>query len=112
MLQIVVELFGDAVLHSLAERSGARRLVTIFGYALIGAAAGALTIFILPEHLIRNPNLRIANVIITPLLVAALMSWIGILRRRHDKRVVRMEEFTHAYAFALSFALARYVGAE
>jgi uncharacterized membrane protein YfcA len=112
VLQIVVELFGDAVLHAFAEKSGARRLVTLFGYAAIGAAAGALTIFVMPEHLIRNPNLRIANVVITPLLVAALMSWIGAMRRRKDKRVVRMEEFTHAYAFALSFAVARYFGAE
>jgi uncharacterized membrane protein YfcA len=112
VLQIVIELFGDAVIHALAETSGVRRLVTLAGYAFIGAAAGAVTIFVLPQHLIRNPDLRIANLVITPLLVATLMACIGAIRRRNDKRVVRMEEFTHAYAFALSFALARYAGAE
>ncbi|HYK05643.1 MAG TPA: hypothetical protein VE974_28095 [Thermoanaerobaculia bacterium] len=112
VLQIVVELFGEALLHSFSESTGARRLFTLLGYALLGAVFGALTITFMPAHLIRNPDLRIANVVMTPLLVAALMSWIGATRRRKEKRVVRMEEFTHAYAFALSFAVARYFGAD
>ena len=111
VLQIVAELFGDILVHWLPER-GRNVFFTILGYAALGAVIAALTLLVLPAHLIRSHELRIANLIVTPLLVAALMAWIGAMRRRRDKRVVQMEEFVYAYTTALAFGLVRFFGAD
>ncbi len=51
------------------------------------------------------------NLIVTPLVVAAIMAWIGAMRRRREQRFVRMEQFIFAYATALTFAMVRFFGA-
>jgi Na+/H+-dicarboxylate symporter len=112
VLQIVAEFFADMGLHWFVGDSRERNIfLTVLVYALLGAALGALTLFFLPAHLIRNTPLRIANLVITPLVVASLMAWIGAVRRARDKRVVQMEEFVYAYATALTMAVVRFFGA-
>lgn len=111
ILQIFGELLGDVLIHWLPQR-GRNVFLSILGYAALGALIAALTLLVLPAHLIRSYELRIVSLIVTPLLVAALMAWLGAIRRKRDKRVVRMEEFAYAYATALSFAAVRFFAAE
>jgi hypothetical protein len=113
ILQIFGEFFLDILIHLFPKSS--RDLSVYLGivvYALIGAIAGGVTLLVLPAHLIRSQELRIANLVITPLLVAALMAWIGAIRRSREKRIVQMEEFVYAYATALTFAVVRFFWAK
>ncbi len=116
LLELFLQIFGefalDILLHLLPSSARDRNIYFgILGYSLLGAVVGALTLFVFPDHLIRSSGLQIANLIVTPLLVAALMAQIGAMRRRRDKRVVRLEEFIYAYATALTFAVVRFFGA-
>jgi hypothetical protein len=113
VIQFGGEIFGDLFIHVLSESSRARNVtITLLGYILLGAAIGGLTVVIIPTHVIANEDLRVANLILTPLLVAGAMASAGAIRRRRGKRVVRMERFFYAYASAVSIALVRFFFAD
>jgi hypothetical protein len=109
---LFLEIFGDIFVHLLAEERRVRNVVlSVLAYAVAGSLAGYLSLLVFPSHFIRREDLRFVNVIVTPLAVAAIMSWVGRSRERHDKRVVRLEHFGYAYVFAVSIGLVRLFGA-
>ena len=119
--EILLELLGQAAFELLAEfglRSLAEPLrrpkpihpiMAMFGYAIYGAAAGALSIAILPELLIRSPALRIANLLITPVLCGVLMALKGTLRQKKDKAIIPLDSFFYGFVFAFGMASVRYL---
>jgi hypothetical protein len=115
VLQLVFEIVGELLIH--ASKEPFRRpkplspLVAAAGYAIYGAAAGGISIWLLPHHLIEQHWLRIANLAIAPIVAGGLMAAIGAWRRRRDLEVVRLESFFYGYFFALFMALVRFTWA-
>jgi hypothetical protein len=68
---------------------------------------GGLSLMGLPNNLVPE-SLRLANLILTPLAVGALMAAIGAWRVRRSQPVLRIDRFAHGYLFALTFALVRF----
>jgi hypothetical protein len=96
------------LVHVLTEERRVRNVVlAVLAYVAAGIAVGYLSLLVFPVHFIRREDLRLVNVVVTPFAVATFMTWVGHSRARHDKRVVRLEQFGYAYAFALSVALMR-----
>jgi hypothetical protein len=119
--EILLELLGQVAFELLAE-FGLRSLVeplrrpkpihpilATFGYAIYGAAAGALSFAILPELMIKSPTLRIANLIITPVLCGILMAVKGAFRRKKDKDLIPLDSFLYGFVFAFGMACVRYL---
>ena len=79
------------------------------GYTLYGAIAGGLSLLVFPRSFIPSHGLRIASLVVTPLVVGGVMALIGARRRRHDKAVARLDRFAYAYAFAFAMAAVRFV---
>ena len=105
--------FFDVIVHVIAEERRARSIVLAFaGYVILGAAVGYLSLYLFPNHLIGAENLRVANLVITPLAVATVMALIGRSRERSEKHVVRLEQFAYAFAFAFPLAIVRYALAQ
>ncbi len=78
------------------------------GYMFAGAAAGALSLWLMPQLFIQAPWLRIVNVLATPFLAAFVMAWVGARRLRQGKELIRLDSFAYGYCFAFAMAVVRY----
>ncbi len=123
MIEILLQFFGEFLLQVLAEGflyfgvyslAGPFRKIPIpwlaaIGYAIFGAAFGGFSLFFVPSYFINDPNLRILNLIVTPLLAGALMAIPGLLRAQSFGVSPRIDRFVNGYLFALAFGLMRYL---
>src|SRR5687767_546055 len=106
---MVVEIFGDVLLHGLAESKRVRNAVFAFVlYLATGAIVGWLSLLVFPSHFIQDAQYRLLNVVLTPIAVGAIMAFVGYVRQEGEKRVVRLEQFIFAYAFAVAMAAVRF----
>ena len=122
ILQATIEIFGEFLLeafpdvlaeifaHSFKAGKGdqCKRLVAIIGYLLLGQGIGIVSVWIFPHSFIHSYNLRLVNLFLTPLLTAAILTFIGIYRGRKGQDLVSIDKFWYAYSFAFSTALARF----
>jgi hypothetical protein len=119
--EILLELFGQAAFELLAE-FGLRSLfeplrrpkpihpiLAAFGYAIYGAAAGGLSIVVLPQLFIKDQAVQIANLIITPTLCGLLMGFKGSLRKKKGKEIIPLDSFLYGFVFAFAMAGVRYL---
>ena len=114
LLQALFEYLAEMGFRSLADtikRPRSPWLSTI-GFVLWGAMAGGISLLIFPASPIHDPQLRLANLFITPLLVGSGMMLLGRLRENRGQRLVRLDRFGYAFVFAFSMALIRFVWAK
>ncbi|MEO8672786.1 MAG: hypothetical protein ABI411_15820 [Tahibacter sp.] len=110
VLQVGIEIFLELGLHSVAS-IGHRRPNPWFaaiGYTLLGGALGVGSLLLIPDHLMRVGPLRIANLVVTPILAGLSMAAFGAWRAHRGQAVLRIDRFSYGYLFALAFALVRY----
>lgn len=120
-MEAIVELLLELVLQVIGEvltEFGVRRVSRAFdhtpsawaaaiGYAILGAFVGFISILVVPA-LLASPVLRVANLIVTPLVAGATASMIGSWRHRRGQELVRLDRFAYGYLFALSMAIVRF----
>ena len=124
LFELLFELFGEVLLQVLGEllaewgvhltRPAERRrpphpLLTLLGYALLGLAIGAMSLLLLPHSLLPSQGLRLANLVLSPLLSGAVLAWIGHWRARRGLRVPVRNRFMQGLVFAFAMAAVRYV---
>lgn len=112
--QALFEVFADVAMRSLAEpfrREGSTgaALATI-GYSIYGAAAGGLSLLLIPRLLVVPQWLRLVNLLITPTACGLVMAAVGGSRERRGKATMRLDTFTYGFVFALAMALVRFFG--
>jgi hypothetical protein len=107
VLQALAELGARMVLASLGSRASS--VLRVPGLALLGAALGGATLLMLPNRLLASHALRVANLLLTPVLVGALMAMLGAHRFRRGLVVLPIDRFVGGFAFALAFAIVRFV---
>ncbi|HEY0634932.1 MAG TPA: hypothetical protein VGE00_06085 [Gammaproteobacteria bacterium] len=113
LLQVLGEALVELGLHSLAEpfRRPANPWLAALGHALFGVIAGGLSLLLFSSHLVAG-ELRMANLLVTPVAVGFCMSAMGAWRARRGQTVLRIDRFAYGYLFALAFALVRFWFAE
>ena len=111
LLQVGFEFLAELGAHGLADtlKKPKNPVLSAIGFIVWGAAAGAISLLILPSSVIANPVFRQINVLVTPLVAGGVMMLIGRQRGRRGQSLVRLDRF--GYAFALAMAVVRYVGA-
>ncbi len=114
LLQALVEALAELGLHSLGEpfRRPRNPWMAGLGYAIFGAIAGGITLWLLPDHMVRNEVLRKLNLLVTPLAAGGVMCLMGAWRARRGDEVLRIDRFAYGYVFALSLALVRFIFAQ
>ncbi len=114
LLQLLFELLSELGLRSLADTVGKPRhpILSTIGFLLWGAIAGAISLWILPFSPIRNPDLRVLNLIVTPVAIGGVMMLIGMTRTRKGQLLVKLNRFGYAFAFAFAMALVRFLCVE
>lgn len=109
LLQACIELLGEIGLRSLAEpfRKPPNPWLAALGYFIFGALAGGISLLVFPTHLVAE-ELRLANLVLTPIVVGLLMAALGAWRARHGQIILRIDRFSYGFLFALSLALVRF----
>ncbi len=110
VLQIVVEFFAEMGFRSLAQvfRKKPSPRLAVAGYTLWGLLAGGISLLIFPNSAIHNPDLRLANLFVTPVLAGGAMMLLGRLRAKKGQDLVRLDRFGYGFLFAFTMALVRY----
>lgn len=113
LLQVLAEFLVELGLHCLADpmRKERHPIVSVIGFTLWGLGAGAASLFVLPHSAIANPDLRLANLLVTPVLAGLAMVLVGRVRARRGQDLIRLDRFGYAFLFAFSMALVRFVWA-
>ncbi|MEP7297509.1 MAG: hypothetical protein ABI702_15090 [Burkholderiales bacterium] len=109
LLQIVFELLAEFGwrIASAPFRKSPHPLAAGVGYAVFGALAGAISLWIFPRLFITSHLGQWANLIVTPLLSGGAMAMLGAWRRRNDRDTVLLDRFAYAFIFALAMGLVR-----
>jgi hypothetical protein len=112
LMQIFGEIISEIGIRSLTEVFENRKVrnpwLASFGYLLIGAAVGGISLLVVRSTLIHSSTLRVLNLILTPLLAGLVMALIGLLRQRKGQQLVRLDRFGYGFIFAFGMALIRF----
>ena len=110
LLQLLFEALSEVGLHGVKDtlRKPRNLVLSTIGFAVWGAVAGAVSLLIFPESPIRNPDLRLVNLLVTPVLAGLAMVALGKLRLARGQDTVMLDRFVYAYVFALGFAVLRF----
>ena len=110
LLQIIVELLAEIGLRSTTEpfRKPPNPWLAAIGYAIFGATAGGISLFVLPEPLVQEETWRLVNLAVTPVLVGLAMAAMGAWRSRRGQQTLRIDRFSYGYLFALCMAIVRF----
>ena len=106
--QMLAEVFGHSVQDALRRLKPRHPAAAACLYAALGAALGAASLAIFPDSAIEATWLRVTNLLVTPVLVGLLMSAMGAWRRRRGEDLIRLDQFSYGYLFALSMAAVRF----
>ncbi len=114
LLEFVNQIVGQSVaelgMHSVREpfKKSPNPWLGAFGYALVGAALGGLSLLFFPQHMVQSGFWRIANLLLVPLLLGVFMA---LLHAWRQHGFLRLDRFCFGALFAFSFALVRFVWA-
>lgn len=110
VLQVAIEMLSEFGLHSLAEpfKREPNPWLAALGYAVFGAVLGGASLLVFPNHLTPAGATRLANLIVTPIIVGISMSALGAWRSRRGDTVFRIDRFACGFIFAASLALVRF----
>jgi hypothetical protein len=108
VLEAIAELIGHSIKEPFRRPRPVRPLFAAIGYLIFGAAAGGLSVWLVPDLFIKPGWLRVANLLLTPLAAGLIMEAIGSWRERKEKEVIRLETFAYGFCFAFAMAVVRY----
>ncbi len=80
-------------------------------WLMAGLAVGGVSLWLFPHSFIQSPALRLANLVVTPLVLGALMALIGRKRLADGQELVSLDRFSNAALFALGMGFVRYMWA-
>ena len=113
LLQLLAEGIADVASRVLGERFEAARAKNIIAssvpYAAAGFVVGIVSVAVFPHPLVRPARIHGISLIVSPLLTGLIMSQVGSLLRRRNRRVVQIDSFGCGFAFAFGMALARFL---
>ena len=113
LLQLAFEWLAEigfrAIRAPFQRSTESRPETAAIGYAIFGAAAGGLSLFIFPSSFVHSYGARVANLIATPILCGASMSLFGAWRRRRGQELMRLDRFAYGMVFAFAMAVVRFV---
>ena len=110
VIQFVLEVLVEIGAHGFKrDREPIHPALSVIVYVLLGGFLGWVSYLFFPQHLISHPYVRAINLVLTPIAVGMALGAIGAWRAKRGTELVRLDKFAYGYAFALAFAMARFV---
>jgi hypothetical protein len=85
--------------------------LAVLGYAALGAIVGAISLWPFPNSFLGPYPARLANLVVTPVIAGALMSFIGGRRQLKGEPPIRLDRFAYGVVFAFAMSLVRFLWA-
>jgi hypothetical protein len=82
--------------------------LSAIGYLTWGALAGGISLWPFPALFIRNHDIRLLNLIVTPWISGGAMLLMARFRTARGQELVRLDRFGYAFSFALGMAFVRF----
>ncbi len=108
IVEVLIELGFNGVANNIKNRKDRSPFLAFIGYCILGAIAGAVSLWIVPHQVIESETFALLNLFVTPILAGFIMSYIGYLRKRSGKDRIRLDSFIYGFTFAFAMALIRY----
>ena len=122
LLEVFFELIAAAVFDlvsrallglftGLSDAMKDNKVLTAFMYGVLGVLAGALSLPVLPHPLIHREHpigFRGISLFISPIVAGLVLSSVGAVMRKWEKKVTPVETCRYGFAFALGMALIRF----
>lgn len=115
LAEMLLQVAGEALFELLGQsvkapfrRRPASPWLAVPGHLVLGALAGAISLWFFPALFIEAAWLRVVNLALTPLAAGALMALLGAWRRSKQRATIRLDTFAYGFCFALSMALVRF----
>ena len=83
-------------------------VVAAFLWLALGAVTDGGSLIFFPHSFIHSEGLRIANLILTPLMLGAIMALIGRKRLANGEETIPLDKFSNAALFAFGMAGVRF----
>ena len=114
VVQLVLEVFGEILLEfgleafkgAFGRQNRSPRVATL-GYLCLGAAIGVLSLWLLPERMLRPGPIPGLSVVIVPLIGGVVMHLWGSFRRSRGHSTTNLATFYGGAALLLSYCLVR-----
>ncbi|MEZ5690998.1 MAG: hypothetical protein R3D71_04960 [Rickettsiales bacterium] len=81
---------------------------SFFIYFLFGCIVGWLSLFLYPEFLIEEQQLRIIALFFIPLLTGLIMMILGLVFSNKKKNTTESDKFIYTFIFAFGISLVRF----
>lgn len=79
--------------------------IVFIGYAILGAIAGFLSLYLFKDFVIKDHSLRIANIFISPVLAGLIMAILGKRREKRGVELIYLDRFSFGFIFAFTLGL-------
>jgi len=110
LIEIFLQIFGDAILDALVRSRNP--LARMIGNAIVAACFALVfalvSVFIYPHHIIRNHSVRLATLLLMPLLNGYLMEKVGRYFSHRGEARSGFEQMVPAAVFSLVFGTIRF----
>src|ERR1044071_9038625 len=103
-----MDLGWIAVSHVLHTTGRRRTLIGVFGWLLCGLALGGISVAIHPAHFFHTKKMRLAILVVAPLVAGTVMHLYGRVRGRRGRMRSSLATFAGGTTFALGIHLVRY----
>jgi hypothetical protein len=113
LLQLALEVLAEAGVRvfraPFKDRKPVSAWLAVLGYLALGAAAGAVSLWLFPNLFIQSQAGRIASLLLMPVASGAAMAALGAWRRRREQGLVGLDKFAYGFLFAAAMSGVRFV---
>ena len=81
----------------------------VVGYILAGTVFGVFSVLLTPHQITPHTRFHGINLLISPIIVGIVMSYVGVSNRKHERQTIRIESFGYGFAFAFGMAIIRFL---
>jgi hypothetical protein len=113
LVMLLLEIFGEVLLDAGLSRTGNGRtsgdgILTLLAWLFLGALGGLVSVWLLPDRILRPGPLPGLSLVLTPLIVGSAMQLWGDHRRAHGHSTTYLATFPGGAAFAWAWAAVRF----